>query len=214
MKKQHIVILPALMLSSAHGASILATPGDPAGGVGYAYHVALDPNASDTSTFEGTVGSWSWEDRRLPGTDVGWRHQSDWLAVTLSEPGNLRVQVSRADNIADEKLFPSFTLYQNFNDSADGPHVYANTGDVQWTADSQLMSYLGHLDNSSEANVDHTFTNLPAGSYTLALGGNALSEDSAVNVNYSTTLSTSPIPEPTSALLIALAGLLTLSRRR
>ena len=199
-----------LFIASAAAASITPVDGNPAGGEGYTYNLVLAASQGDTSTFQGTVGSWSWEDSRLPGDNTFWRHQSDWLAVTLTEDSILRIQAERNNPVADIKLFPSFTIFRGFNDTTEGPHFGSNSSDLQWEVDSQLLEYVGHHDNSVSGGIDELM-NLPAGDYTILFGGNALSENDAVNVAYS--MSLTAIPEPGSSVLALLGSLLLLGRR-
>ena len=211
MKNKRINIIAILLLTtSCHAASIAPLGGNPAGGEGYTYNLVLDAANKDTSSFQGTVGSWSWEDSRLPGDNTFWRHQSDWLAVTLTSDSVLRIQAERNDPVADIKLFPSFTVFRGFNDTTEGPHFGSNVSDLQWEAGSQLLEYVGHHNNSVSGEIDERMT-LAAGDYTILFGGNARSEIDAVNVAYSMTLTA--IPEPGSSLLIALGSILLLRRR-
>lgn len=214
MKTQNICLAAATLVPTfANAASITATIGNPAGGQGYAYNVSLNASDNDTTSFRGTVGSWSWEDESLPGAGNFWRHQSDWLAITLTEDSTLRIEVERDDAVADIKLFPSFTIYRNFNDTMNGAHFSSNTTDIQWEATSQLLEYVDHHANNTAPGVDESFA-LPAGDYTILLGGNAESQILAENVNYAATLTASPIPEPASAALSIIGAILIGGRRR
>lgn len=211
--KYTTLLLTAALALPAGAATIAATAGSPTGGQGYTWHVELAPG--DDTSFSGTVGSWSWEDKDLSGAiapNTGWRHQADWLLVTLTNASKLTLDFSRLDDVADLKLFPSFTLFTGMNDTADGAHFWGNEGDVQWTATSAVLGYVAHVDNSVDGATSTTYA-LPAGTYTIGFGGNAQSEPTAVNVNYSAALSVSPIPEPSSGLL-ALVGAAALLRRR
>lgn len=190
----------------ASAATINVSSGNPEGGAGYAFHVTL--GAGDrTNPFVGTVGSWSWEDARL-GDGVGWRHQARWISVTLSEYVELVFTVGRNDETDDAKLFPSFTLYQGLTDNG-AVHVFDNTGDIDWDGNGIDLFYIGHVDNSTLGSASATFS-LAAGEYSIALGGNAVSEDDPVNVNFTATLQA--IPEPSSLALIAI-GLIPMFRR-
>jgi len=214
MKKNTTVLLAASLLASPIQAAIVtATTGNPVGAEGYAYHVELDPAGNDATIFQGTVGTWSWEDESLPGEGNFWRHQSDWLAVTLTEDSVLRIQAQRNDPVEDIKLFPSFTIYKNLNDTNGGSHFSSNKADLQWEATSQPLEYLDHHDNSIEGSIDQSMT-LQAGNYTILLGGNAPSQDVAENRNYLATLSVSPIPEQGTATLGLLGMLSLLSSRK
>jgi len=205
-------LLAVGLISSSSAALVTAAAGSAPGTDGYTWNLALDPADSDTSTFSGTVGSWSWEDASLGlGNGIGWRHQSDWIAVTLAGDSSLDISMSRNDNVADDKLFPSFTVYRNLT-AITSSHFFENNANLTW--DTNLI-HEGHFSNSTLGSVSHSM-NLPAGDYTIVLGGNATSEATAVNVNYDTTLTATPtviIPEPSTTLLSLLAGLGCLARR-
>ena len=208
MNLKNKTLLAGLVISGP----IAATAQIPAGLEGYTHYFDLSLVNPPVTDVVGTVGSWSWEDSRL-GDDVFWRHQSDWIAFNLADPANVRFEVARHAEGDNSKFFPSFTLYSGFNDTADGAHFGNNKGNVQWETDSNELSYLMHHDNSTEASAEETVF-LPAGDYTLLLGGNAVAEATAVNVNYTANFTASPIPEPSTSLLSLLAGLAALARRK
>ncbi|MCB1076294.1 MAG: hypothetical protein KDM64_00585 [Verrucomicrobiae bacterium] len=163
------------------------TDDDPgAGGIGYAHTVTLDAN--DNAAFSDHVGAWSWEDNSLfgPGDPaVGWTHTSRWVALTLSHPTVLTITMARDANVPwpsgtdpDRKasvasMFPSLTLWRNWDNDDGDNHTYNNHGDVDWAED---LAYLDHIDNSTEESITRTWI-LPAGDYTLALGSNAPAND-------------------------------------
>ena len=207
------IIASSLASGTIQAATITATENNPAGGQGYAYNAALNPLNNDITTFSGTVGSWSWEDSTLPGDHTFWRHQSDWIAITLTENAILRIQVERNDPDADIKLFPSFTVFRGLNDTIEGAHFASNITDLQWEPNSQFLEYVGHHDNSTFGSIDETMQ-LAAGDYTILLGGNAVSEPTAINTNYLMTLSATAIPEPSISALGLLGGLALLARHR
>ncbi len=187
----------------------------PPGLAGYTHHLQLDPANPAVFSIVGTVGSWSWEDSRL-GDGVFWRHQADWIAFNLASPARFQFEVERHAEGDNSLLFPSFTLYSGFNDTTDGSHFARNTSDVQWVTDgtpSNRLTYLMHRNNSTAGTLRDEIL-LPAGDYTILLGGNAASEASAVNVNYGATLTASPIPEPSTSILGLFAALTFLVRRK
>lgn len=207
-KSKTIALATSLLLSqSALKADI------PAELSGYTHYLELAPTDNTGASIIGSVGSWSWEDRDL-GSNVFWRHRSDWIAFNLAEAASVTIQVERNNDERDSsKLFPSFTLYQSFNDTDGGSHFADNTSDLQWEAGSQLMSYLMHHENSSDGTIERTI-DLAAGNYTVLLGGNAVAEPINVAVDYRAVFSASPIPEPSTALLGLLAALPALALRK
>jgi hypothetical protein len=118
-------------------------------------------------------------------------------------------------------MFPSFTIWSGLHNELvpqafadlknDGTrtndwHDYANFGNVAW---APALSYLGHVNNSTETSAERTWE-LPAGTYSIALGSNAPAQD-ATRQGYLATFTT--VPEPTTALTLA-TGLLALANRR
>jgi hypothetical protein len=157
--------------------------GDPGpGGVGYGYTVVA--GAGDSGSISDHVGAWSWEDNALfgPGDEpVGWTHTSKWVAVELLNEVLFTVTMARDANVpwpsAEEpdrkadttSMFPSFTLWRNWDNDGTDFHTYNNHGNVAWAED---LRYIDHLDNSTEDTVTRTWR-LPAGKYSMALGSNA-----------------------------------------
>ena len=212
MNKTLKTLLALSCLASGLGAAVITpTSGSPAGSDGYTWNVSLDSSGNDTTSFSGTVGSWSWEDASLGlGNGIGWRHQSDWIAINLPNAATVEIHMARNDEALDAKLFPSFTLYNNLTNTTSS-HFFENSADLSWDTN---LTHRGHLSNNSLGEVVTSY-DLPAGNYTMVLGGNAVSEDTAVNVNYLANIATTPIsiPEPTTSILALLAGLGFVTRR-
>ncbi len=160
--------------------------GDPVeGGVSYAHQVTIGPKSA--GHFSGHVGAWSWEDNSLFGGEgqgaspVGWTHTSHWLALRVQQDMNLTITMTRDANVpwpsvedpgrkADtSSMFPSFTLWSNWDNDDGDHHTYNNRGSVDWAED---LVYRDHLDNSTQDTITRTYF-LRAGDYTMALGSNA-----------------------------------------
>jgi hypothetical protein len=161
--------------------------GDPAdGGIGYQHQVTLGNNS--TGSFTSHVGAWSWEDKSLfggsgQGADpVGWTHTSNWVAMRLEKDTVLTVTMARDASVpwvaapvelsgfADTSaMFPSLTLFRDWDNDGDDLDTYKNRGNIDWAEDLQ---YVDHVDNSTETSIVRTWY-LPAGDYTFALGSNA-----------------------------------------
>lgn len=206
----------------------------PTGGI--AYNHGLNLGASDSGSLSGAVGQWSWQDPAIADAEVpggGWGHTSHWIAVTLTEPAVLTLSLERNNAVPmlpsgfypTGNYFPAFTIWQGWDtdaapadfydpemqSKAGNYHVYPNTGNVGWAED---LSYLDHYrNNGTETSVTASWL-LPAGNYTLAVGGLAPAADGASRQGYLASFSTSAVPEPGSAALTALTGLALLSRRR
>jgi hypothetical protein len=104
-------------------------------------------------------------------------------------------------------MFPSFSIYAGQDNDGDQHHTYNNRGTPEWTS----VSYLDHVDNSTQTFAERTWT-LPAGNYTIALGSNAPATDTN-RQGYLATLTT-VVPEPAGFTLGGLAALVLLLLRR
>jgi hypothetical protein len=156
-----------------------------AGGIGYTRTVITDGTSS--GSFSNHVGAWSWEDNALFGNPgqgtqpVGWTHTSCWMALRVSRATIFTLTMERdasvpwpspelPDRLADtSSMFPSFTLWNGWDNDGGDSHSYNNRGNVSW---AEKLTYRDHYDNSTATSITRTYF-LPAGDYTLALGSNA-----------------------------------------
>jgi len=233
--------LIAIALLSGTGArgGILSQSDPQAGGIFYRWTAAMTEETSVSMVRH--VGAWSWEDESLfdPGageTPVGWTHTSDWVALTLDNPAWLTIRLERKegvpnptsqnpDNVAQFNLYPGFTVYsgwdndlapQSFADEFNNGtpthdwHTYNNRGNIPWAED---LSYVAHREPDGSHMVEASFL-LEAGQYSIVLGGNSISTVNEPRQGYEATFTTTPVPEPTSALLTFAGALALLARRR
>jgi hypothetical protein len=95
--------------------------------------------------------------------------------LELLEPSVLTIHLQRKKNVptnsgsARNKLYPAFSFYAGWDNDGDEDHQFNTLGNTPW-ADG--IDYISH-----EANDDGTGTTtmkliLPAGQYSLAVGGN------------------------------------------
>ena len=206
----------ALLSTNAGKAAIVA--GDPAaGGIGYAFNGTIGEN--DTAFFKSHVGAWSWEDEGVftPGIDppVGWTHTSNWVAVTLTHAVTLNLSMTRDATVtyagsgnvggfaATDFMFPSFTIWSGWDNDGSDDHTYQNTSNVSWAED---LTYLDHTRNNTLDTVSDSWV-LPAGNYTFVFGSDAPSSSNPPRQGYNVTFTTSPVPEPSSALITGLFAL-------
>lgn len=228
-----LVLTAAAITTPTARASTIITP--PTGGIAYNNGISL--GANDTGSVSGAVGQWSWQDPAIADAQVpngGWGHTSHWIALTLTEPVVLSFSLTRNADVVrplptgfypTDNYFPAFTIWQNW-DTDPAPanfydtdmagtsgnyHVYPNTGNVAWAED---IAYLDHYRNSGTETSATDSWLLPAGNYTLAVGGLAPSSVGASRQGYLATFTTSAVPEPGSLMLAALTGLAALQRRR
>jgi hypothetical protein len=169
------------LTGSAPAATV--TNADP-GGDGITYAWQVEAGANSIGTFKDHVGAWSWEDDSLftpPEPTVGWTHTSRWMALRLTQPTVVTVTMARDATVAyagggnvggfadTTSMFPSFTLWKNWDEDGSDDHTYNNRGNVAWAED---LVYLDHVDNSTDASITRSWY-LPAGDYTFAMGSNA-----------------------------------------
>jgi len=184
-------------------------------GIPYDWTVVL--GAEDTIDFSRWVGAWSWEDQSLfgvGGIPVGWSHTSDFVALTLTQPQKLTIRLERNETpmggggfASIESMNPSFTIWSGVDSTSAQSHKYNNDRNISWAT----VGYIGHVNNTTLAVVEASFI-LPAGSYTIALGSNAPSDD-ANDQGYKATLTTT-VPEPASLAFFALGAISLAARRR
>jgi len=149
--------------------------GDPyPGGIGYEWLVQME--GDDSVKFERHVGAKSWNEPGNPVGLKGWTHTSDWVMLELLESSMVILQIEREKNVpaspspARNKLYPAFSLYAGWdNDDDNEDHQYNNIGNTPWAED---LNYLIHDENDQGAAKITAKLLLPAGQYSLAIGGN------------------------------------------
>lgn len=226
-----------LLAFSTTEASIVSQTDPQAGGIGYRWTVTVGDN--DFASVTRHVGAWAWEDSSLfgPGdTPVGWTHNSDWIAFKLEAPAYVTLRLSNAvgvpnptsgnpDAVAPNNLFPGMTIYSGWdNDLApqsfadlnnegvpvDNWHSYVNRGNIEWAEDT---TYFAHVEPNGTHVIETTLF-MPAGEYTIAIGGKSPSTSSEPRQGYEATFTTSVVPEPGSALAAVAGGIVLLGWRR
>lgn len=207
------------------------------GGIGYRWTVSL--GLDDTASLFRHVGAWAWEDGSLfttGETPVGWTHNSEWVALKLEAPALVTLRLENKAGVpsptsqnpgavAPDNLYPGMTIYSGWdNDLApqafadahnsgapvNNWHSYVNRGNIAWAEDTQ---YFSHLEPNGTHAVEATML-MPAGEYTLAIGGRSLSQASEPRQGYQATFTTAPVPEPGSVALVLLGSVALLGRRR
>lgn len=168
------------------------------GGVGYHWTVVMGPK--DRANLEGTVGAWSWDEDFFPETARGWTHTSNWIALKLTKASKVTIRLSRKANVPIDGggtgggiLYPAFTLYRNWDGDGGDSHTYNNRGDVEWAED---LSYIAHVENKVTGAPAQLTLELPAGLYSIALGGSSPSVDREPVQGYGASIVTMPIEQP------------------
>lgn len=211
----------SLFFAAATASASTIVFGDPAaGGVGYTWSISM--NDSDTATAVNHVGALSHNDPINFGDAplTGWTHTSNWVALELTAPALLTIDLARkagvpnGTNIAGANLFPAFSLYAGWDNDGGDDHIYNNHGNFAWAED---LTFIGAEHNglaegtnspgSGLTSVSQTF-NLAAGQYSIALGGNPPNSIGSGRQGYELTLTTVAVPETNT---LALCGLVVVS---
>ena len=186
-------------------------------GIPYGIGLVLSDNSSAQTTPD-HVGAWSWDEDGFPATARGWTHTSKWVKLALEKPASLTLTLEslggvpwpsaeEPDRVAGTNLFPSFSLYRGWDTDAgliknpdgttlDQDHTFNNRGNIEWAED---VTYLDHLDNATAHVATRTWV-LPAGHYTVNLGGNSPVTVAEGRQGYRATFQTTPAPTPSGAI--------------
>jgi hypothetical protein len=210
----------SLWLATATASAAVVAPGDPApGGIGYRWTITMTD--TDSATAIRHVGALSHNDPINFATAplTGWTHTSDWVALDLTAPALLTVTLSRkagvpnGANTAGADLFPAFSLYAGWDNDDGDDHIYNNSGLFAWAED--LTAFLGAQHNGAAVGtntpglglttVSQTFS-LPAGLYSIALGGNPPDSIGSGRQGYELTLTTVAVPEAGALTLCGFAA--------
>lgn len=175
----------------AIGGAAFAHEGEPGGHLGGAYKFE-DPAPLGIS-YEWTVvlhkkekvqlvwhvGAKSWSEPSQPDGLKGWTHTANWIAVELEQPAKLKVTVERqpgvvfgATSVARGALVPALSLYSGWDDTTEfEDHMFNNSDDFWSTVD-----FLENEPNEkSKTKIVFVSEKLPAGKYSLVIGGNPAS---------------------------------------
>lgn len=193
-------------------------------GIPYGWGVVMDEN-SVVETPADHVGAWSWDEDNFPATTRGWTHTSKWVKLDLQKPAQLTLKLENRDGVpwpsaedatrlAGTNLFPSFSLYRGWDTDAgliklpdgttlDQDHTFNNRGNIEWAED---VTYLDHVDNGAVHTISRTWI-LPAGQYTINLGGNSPAALAEGRQGYKATLSTELVVDQGIAIKRVVGGI-------
>lgn len=218
-----ICALASLFGSVQHLQAATVTLGSPpSDGVQYRWTVEMDATDSTGTSIIRHVGSLSFNDPinfSDPDGYFGWTHTSDWIALELTEPAILTIDIQRQAGVpngagtAGNQLYPAFGIWSGWHLTDGDSHVYNNAGNFNWAPG---LSFIGNVFNGVGATFANDSFVLPAGQYSVIVGGNPPTGTTASRQGYLATLTTEPVPEPSSIILgmTAAVGLLLFARRR
>lgn len=211
MKKTKLITSLFGLIAAATAGAATVSPTDPVpntddpvtfepidGGVRYVWTVNM--GADDKADLQGSVGAWSWDEDSFPETAKGWTHTSNWVALRLTKSAKVTFRLFRKENVpvegggvAGNILYPAFTLYRNWDGDGGDKHTYNNRGNVEWAED---LEYLTHVENVNGATNSQLTIELPAGLYSIALGGNSPSTNREPAQGYGFEVTTKSLPSP------------------
>lgn len=153
-----------------------AVTGETTGGIGYAWTVSSVGNLH--AALSGIVGTSSWSDPGALSSDEGRTRASSWVALRLRFPSLVTIRLSRAANIPDPlgilpgdtgggDLRPAFTVYSGWQESGPDNTTFPNKASIPWAGS---LTYHSHTINSGSGSAVASIE-LPAGDYSIALGG-------------------------------------------
>jgi hypothetical protein len=221
--KTKIITLSSLFVSCQLAtAATVVTPYENPGsdGVAFPYEAKTTFAVTDAWSTSTSVGGWSYVDLDpAKNQNRGWGHTSSWFLLEITGTSWLEITLGSTDATTR----PGFVLYagESVEDNPAAAHTYSNNGlqvatlnaawDKNGPGGTPGLTYVTHAFNPSGASVTAA-VQLNPGLYTLAVGNGA---DSRTNPGGRTLdLALTTVPEPSSALLGALAALTLLRRRR
>lgn len=155
------------------------------GGMSYEWTVKMGKH--DKASLVRHVGAKSWNE--VPpfytAPETGWTHTSDWIALELTHPAILSIEIKRQEgviipsatldangavtlnqNVAGNKLYPAFSVYKDWDETSCEDHRY-NNADNFWST----ITFLGNKSNKFGRDEVSRKLRLPAGKYSIAVGG-------------------------------------------
>lgn len=226
MKRTLLTLICGLTAALSWAASPLraatVSPGPPAsGGINYTWTVWGMGSTDTSGPIIRHVGAKSFNDPANFGDPIGtgWTHTSDWIALELTAPAKLNIQLSRKAGVpngtstAGDLLAPAFALYSGWHLSGGDWHVYNNSGGFSWASG---LSFIGNETNGNPNGTNNTGLNLPsvsktfvlpAGHYSIVLGGNPANSIGSGRQGYEAILTTTVIPEPGTMTLAGLGAI-------
>lgn len=146
------------------------------GGLGYEWTVRL--HRRQTAELVYAVGAKSWNEPSNPEGLKGWTHTANWIALELEEPAAVKLAVIRQQGVvipagstpaaARAALVPALSLYRGWDSTtAVEEHTFNNLGNF-WST----IVYLGSAANAKGKSRVTYRARLPAGRYSIVIGGN------------------------------------------
>ena len=150
------------------------------GGISYEWTVKL--GKKDSASFVNHVGAKSYNEPppAYEPPETGWTHTSNWVALELTHYTKLRIEVERQEGVpftngtsiatARNKLVPALSVYKGWDDTSCEEHRYNTAGNVDWST----IEFIGNQPNAKGKSVAVYSATLPAGKYSVAIGGSPM----------------------------------------
>lgn len=143
-------------------------------GIGYQWKITMKPR--EKLQFVNKVGAKSWNEPTNAEGLKGWTHTSDWIALELNKPARITLLVERQMGVlygdpvtlARSQLYPALSIYRGWDTTSSISHQYNPTGDIPWST----VAYQDSVPNDEGKNRVSYSATLPAGQYSIAIGGN------------------------------------------
>jgi hypothetical protein len=153
---------------------------DPAPG-GISYEWTLIANRGEETSLVDAVSAKSWLEPMNPENLKGWTHTSQWVALQFDQDARIKitveaqqgvvVNVTDGPQVARYGLVPALTFYRGWDDTTQfEDHAYNNAGNF-WST----VVYMGHNSNPKSRSKITYKAKLPAGRYSMVIGGNPAS---------------------------------------
>lgn len=154
---------------------------DPVPALGISYEFTAHLKRKEKVGFVWYVGAKSWSEPSNPDGLKGWTHTSNWVALDLQEPAALKLTVERQQGVvytdttgfavARAELVPAVSFYAGWDETSDPEdHTFNNAGNF-WST----IQFLANQPNSKgKSKIVFKTKKLPAGKYSIVIGGNPL----------------------------------------
>ncbi len=153
-------------------------------GIPYIWYVTLGPK--DRTDFGFFVGALSWWQPGFPPATPGWTHNSNWVALNLTNDSDVTIEISPDVPVpcvtttqpqacdttgrTGSDLWPAISIYKGLDTTSPQDHVFNPIGNFWATK----ISYLTSSTKADPKTHTLTFTKyLRAGMYTIDIGGAA-----------------------------------------
>lgn len=176
----NIFLPPHAYVTPSASALVFTAPS--ADGIPYRWWATMD--AHEQVSFGYYVGARSWWEPTNPPATPGWTHNSNWVALTLTEDAWVTIWVGPdvpvpcappsepaacdATGRTGSDLYPAISLYSGHDTTSPQDHVFNPVGNGWWSTIEYRES---KRQSNPQTHVLYMRRWLPAGDYTINIGG-------------------------------------------